>query len=54
MTKFVDNKVVMELPEIQKTPDAKERINSHLGPGTYDSMTFNPNNLQRIALTWTK
>ena len=44
----------MELPEIWKSPDAKERIDTHLGPGTYDSMRFNPNNLARIALTWTE
>jgi hypothetical protein len=54
-TKFIDNEVVVELPETWTSEETQETMDERHGPGTFaDYCTFNPNNLACLELPWTE
>ena len=54
-TKFIDNEVVVELPETWTSEETQETMDERHGPGTFANYcTFNPNNLARLELPWTE
>jgi len=51
---FIDRDVLVHMPEIWSSNRAKEKVDEFLGEGTCDSLSFNPNNHERIPIAWTK
>ncbi|KAL7544550.1 hypothetical protein ACHAWF_007927 [Thalassiosira exigua] len=51
--RFIDREVVVNMPSLFQSDEAREKIDAHMGVGTYDSLNFNPNKLARIDIAWT-
>ena len=49
---FIDSKVTLRLPETWLSDCAKEKNDSHVGEGTFDALTLNLNNEERIRIPW--
>ena len=51
-SKFIDSDVIATLPPTWLSSRAKEKVDEKAGEGVYESMNFNPNNHERIAIDW--
>lgn len=52
--KLIDSEVLVNIPPSWLSEEAKEKVDDHVGEGTHDSLSFDPNNAERIRLSWRK